>query len=334
MTKTCTQVGMYANKTVCMIVAANMMTLRDVCISSYPVLIAIMDQMTATEVSVFLYSLGLVNEVSDGIKMKYMNVRRDLGHVEDWVDELLRRGDPVVLAGRDLNQMEWMYKKPETYWIHNRVIPRFTLWCLGMSKVGYECRKRNNNSNGGPEWHVAQGVHTYGITKEGTLRKKPWGMTKHESRSCSGTGRSCEGLLDSTHMFLPGPGLWKDCYWDLVGERGAEHHSMKVNNITLYFGSEFMSDNLVIDSYFGKSMPDVTSEFGDNSVIKYMNMRTNTVRYAIENDYLEPEFIHYLDEDKYHVSKGVLEDGEMSASVQYYARDSSSDDTWFEILFD
>ena len=312
----------------------NAMTLRDVCISAYPILDGIMNNLTATEVSAFLYALHLLGEVHDSVKKTYMNVRRDLGYVEGWVDDLLQRGDPVVLAGRDLSEMEWMYKKPETYWNQKKVIPQFTLWCLGMSRVGYQCRKAIKKARATRQWYQIGEICRHGIAEDGTIKKKTGGMMKHGSSTCFGSTVRCDSLLDSDHMFVPGPGTWRDCYWNLIGNWADKYHSTKVNNITLHFGSQFSNDHLVVDSFPGKSMPDITGYIEDLSTIKYMNMKTNKIRYAIEDDYLQPENIRYLDGDMNHIENRVLQEGEMSASVEYFPRDASSDGVWFEILFE
>ncbi|PNP59845.1 hypothetical protein FNYG_14823 [Fusarium nygamai] len=198
-----------------------------------------MDQMTATEVSMFLYSLRLVGEVSDGIKAKYMNPRCDLGPVEEWVDGLLQRGDSVVLAGRYLNDIEQIYKMPVTYWSQNKIAAQFTLWCLGMLKTGYECRKKVAKARIERDLAAITGITSNGITEEGVLTKKRGGMVRHKAMVCSGLGIGCDGLLNSTHMFMPGPGAWKNCYWEVIGRSDSKIYSKQVNNIKLYFGSQW-----------------------------------------------------------------------------------------------
>ncbi|KAF5530879.1 calnexin precursor [Fusarium napiforme] len=71
-----------------------------------------MDQITATDVSMFLYPLRLVGEVSDGIKAKFMNPRCDLGPMEERV---------------------------------NKIAAQFTLCFWGMLKTGYKVQEEGGD---------------------------------------------------------------------------------------------------------------------------------------------------------------------------------------------
>lgn len=83
------------------------------CLDAYPILTTIMDNLSATDVSAFVHAFRI--DFNPGVINKYINVLRDIPEHLDWIENMVRVGNRVILIGSDLKRLAYRIMDPFTY---------------------------------------------------------------------------------------------------------------------------------------------------------------------------------------------------------------------------
>ncbi|KAK1480559.1 hypothetical protein CCUS01_16217 [Colletotrichum cuscutae] len=101
------------------------MELADICLRVYPVLRGILDHLTATDASAFLFATRLISKVSPKTKRRYLHLLRDLPEHMTWIDAKIRNGHKAFIIGNDLRKLRRRIKQPAS---NNGEKPKIYVW--------------------------------------------------------------------------------------------------------------------------------------------------------------------------------------------------------------
>lgn len=311
--------------------------LKNLCKSSYPVLESIMSSLTATDVSVFLYTFSLADLVPDKTKEKYMNIYRDLPGYEDWIDTLRARGDTFIIVGNEINMLLKRYKDPMNYWVSDDYRDQHIVWGIVVSGISYAVMT-------GTEYEFPDGFdlmkcQTYGLRESGEVGLPNEGL-HNGGHSCEGT--ICDSMLPITNVTFPGPGLWPKCIreisegWSSDGWHSEDRAStpVDVGPLGIYFLDWIHGTSIDVDMHRFMQPLDVMGMIGDRYSLTYINMNNSMLRHSLATwDYPEADN-EYIDENGHLTLSIGKSEVQRSIQVYYWPRDVCSDSCAFKILFE
>lgn len=306
--------------------------LKDLCKASYPVLESIMSSLTATDVSVFLYTFSLTNSVPTKARKRYMNIHRDLPGYEDWIEDVQSKGDTVLIAGTDINKLLDRYRDPVTYWIKNEYPDKCRIWIMAVCSISYAAVTRRPFKF--PESFNASEFHKYGFSESRELGRMD--MINHATTgSCEGT--FCNSLLPMTRVLVPGPGRWPKCCMEWYRQTTLHYEPRTTNNtktLSVQTVDWMIGTILEVDRFKRQSPIDVTGMIKDEYSLTYMNLNNDVLRHSIAS-WDPDEFIYkYIDTDGHIISSITESVDQRYIMVDYKPRDISSDKCEFRILFE
>ncbi|KAM3497495.1 hypothetical protein MY10362_009156 [Beauveria mimosiformis] len=85
----------------------------------YPVLYELLDRMSASDCSSFLYATA--TRLDYEYMHKYLNIVRDIPEYEDWITTMIEKGCKVLLIGSDVSRLRYRIMHPQLYDRRNEI---------------------------------------------------------------------------------------------------------------------------------------------------------------------------------------------------------------------
>ena len=109
----------------------------DKLLAATPIATAIMDLISASDVSSLLYACG--TGLSDYWKRYYMNPIRDLPEYQSWIENETKNRNWVVLVGKDLNALKDRIANPASYWSSAQARDGIHIWLASRNEPPHLC---------------------------------------------------------------------------------------------------------------------------------------------------------------------------------------------------
>ncbi len=228
--------------------------------SAVPIANSIMASLSASDLSAFLFALGI--ELSNEMKQKYLNPIRDMPEHQDWVTERIVHGDVVMLVGKDVETLMGRIKDPQNP-EHRRSRPyKMEIWLAVAPRVAFTDNSAFSGVNVGlnsvedPEGKLNVQVLTGSIED---LRKKP------------------HLFLMKTAFYQPPPDMW------LTRARNTVWYTPTIpneNGIQVMFYIERWGQGRAIDAVVGPL--DFIRKFGSTDQTTYSRIYPRLIKFSIE----------------------------------------------------
>lgn len=100
-------------------------------LTSYPILLCILDSTTALDASMFIACTRTNAILGPAVISRYTDISREFYGVSDWTDAMVAEGNVPVAVGSDLSKLQHAIDNPLTSW-HTRP-QTFKLWLFAVS---------------------------------------------------------------------------------------------------------------------------------------------------------------------------------------------------------